>query len=264
MESFSQPDRFLWDRGAFTVMIPNGTRTAFHPRASMSELKRLLFRDVRLTRTGNLSKYQPLVPESKSYDFYLAQLVHYGLDFYFDVEDAKNTLERQMRLGILKVPPKLQKLEKELRKASIDDMKKIQDVTPVTENTRIGKDNNRQSTQSGSADYESDGLAEADDEDSEDDSEESSEEGSENGSEELGDISAHKTAQRPKAKASRQVSLTESSAESSSSEESDSSSDNNQSDQNHSSEDESDGSESQSLSASDHCESTKRGEVRLV
>ena len=117
MDSFSQPERFVWRDGAFTVIVPNGTRTAYHPRASLSRLRALLVPQIRLTRAGNISLYQPAPPEPQPYDFYLAQLIHYGLDFYFDIEAAQRALEIAIRMGRLHVPAGLVKLEKELKKA---------------------------------------------------------------------------------------------------------------------------------------------------
>ena len=116
MESFSQPERFIWHDGMFTVIIPNGTRTAYHPRASVSYLKTLLIPQIRLTRAGNISSHQPPPPPPLPYDFYLAQLIHYGLDFHFETEAAQRALEIEIRLGRLHVPPGLMRLEKELRK----------------------------------------------------------------------------------------------------------------------------------------------------
>ncbi|ERF74020.1 hypothetical protein EPUS_03835 [Endocarpon pusillum Z07020] len=116
MESFSQPERFIWHDGVFTVIIPNGTRTAYHPRASVSYLKTLLIPQLRLTRAGNISSHQPPPPPPHPYDFYLAQLIHYGLDFHFETESAQRALEIEIRLGRLHVPQGLVRLEKELRK----------------------------------------------------------------------------------------------------------------------------------------------------
>ncbi|KAF7508035.1 hypothetical protein GJ744_009617 [Endocarpon pusillum] len=117
MESFSQPERFIWHNDALTVIIPNGTRTAYHPRASVSYLKTLLIPQLRLTRAGNISSHQPPPPPPQPYDFYLAQLIHYGLDFHFETESAQRALEIEIRLGRLHVPSGLMRLEKELRKA---------------------------------------------------------------------------------------------------------------------------------------------------
>lgn len=102
---------------ALTVMIPNGSRTGYHARASLSELKALLTPQLRLTRAGNISTHQPAPPPPQPYDFYLAQLVHYGLDFHFDSESAQRDLEIQISLGRLQVPPSLLELEKELKRA---------------------------------------------------------------------------------------------------------------------------------------------------
>lgn len=117
MESFSQPERFIWHDGVFTVIIPNGSRTAYHPRASVAYLKTLLIPQLRLTRAGNISSHQPPPPPPQPYDFYLAQLIHYGLDFHFETESAQRALEIEIRLGRLHVPSGLMRLEKELRKA---------------------------------------------------------------------------------------------------------------------------------------------------
>jgi hypothetical protein len=116
MDSFSQRERFIWHNNAFNIIIPNGTRTAYHPRASLSYLKELLIPQIRLTRGGNISQYQPAPPVEQPYDFYLAQLVHYGLDFHFKIEAAQRALEIEIRLERLRVPPGLLKLEKELRR----------------------------------------------------------------------------------------------------------------------------------------------------
>jgi hypothetical protein len=119
MDSFSQRERFVWMGDTFNVMIPNGSRTAYHPRASVAQLKALLIPEIRLTRAGNISTHQPTPPPPQPYDFYLAQLVHYGLDFHFDSESAQRDLEIQIRLGRLQVPPSLLELEKELRRAHV-------------------------------------------------------------------------------------------------------------------------------------------------
>lgn len=120
MESFSQRERFVW-HDAFTVIIPNGSRTAYHPRASQSQLKALLTPQLRLTRGGNISSHQPGPPSAQPYDFYLAQLIHYGLDFHFGIDKAKRALEIEIILGRLCVPPGLMALEKELRAAHESD-----------------------------------------------------------------------------------------------------------------------------------------------
>ncbi len=116
MDSFSQPERFIWHEGVFAVIIPNGTRTAYHPRASLSYLRTLLIPQLRLTRAGNISSHQPPPPPARPYDFYLAQLIHYGLDFHFETESAQRALEIQIRLERLHVPPGLMRLERELRR----------------------------------------------------------------------------------------------------------------------------------------------------
>lgn len=117
MESFSQRERFIWHGDAFNVIIPNGTRTAYHPRATQSYLRALLMPQLRLTRAGNISLHQPPPPSPQPYDFYLAQLIHYGLDFHFEIEKAQRALEIEITLGRLRVPSGLRALEKELRKA---------------------------------------------------------------------------------------------------------------------------------------------------
>jgi hypothetical protein len=117
MASFSQPERFTWHDNAFTVMIPNGNRTAYHARASQSDLRALLMPQLRLTRGGNISQHQPDPPAPQPYDFYLAQLIHYGLDFHFEIEMAQRALEIELRLGRLRIPPSLQNLERELERA---------------------------------------------------------------------------------------------------------------------------------------------------
>lgn len=125
MDSFSQRDRFVWRDNEFQVIIPNGTRTACYPRASPSYLKALLIPQLRLTRGGNISLHQPTPPPPQPYEFYLAQLIHYGLDFHFDIEAAQRALEIQLRLGRLRVPPGLVKLEKDLRREHDREQKKL-------------------------------------------------------------------------------------------------------------------------------------------
>jgi hypothetical protein len=116
MDSFSQRSRFTYANNTLTVMIPNGSRTNLHPRASLPHLKALLTPQVRLTRGGNISQHQPAPPDPEPYDFYLAQLVHYGLDFHFEIEAAQRALEIEIRLGRLRVPASLVKLEKDLKR----------------------------------------------------------------------------------------------------------------------------------------------------
>jgi len=83
----------------------------------VSHLKSLLMPQLRLTRAGNISSRQPTPPPPQPYDFYLAQLIHYGLDFHFEIEAAQRALEIEIRLAKLTVPPGLLNLEKELKKA---------------------------------------------------------------------------------------------------------------------------------------------------
>jgi hypothetical protein len=117
MDSFSQRERFVWMGDAFTVMIPNGSRTSYYARASLLQLKALLTPQLRLTRAGNISTHQPTPPAPQPYEFYLAQLIHYGLDFHFDSESAQRDLEIRIRLERLQVPAGLLELEKELKRA---------------------------------------------------------------------------------------------------------------------------------------------------
>jgi hypothetical protein len=140
MGSFSQRERFIWRDNTLTVIIPNGTRTAYHPRASQSYLKALLIPQLRLTRAGNVSSHQPTPPPPQTYDFYLAQLIHYGLDFHFEIETAQRALEIEIRLDRLRVPPGLVSLEKELRKAHEREQKKVhEDAVRYAAKQKIGE-----------------------------------------------------------------------------------------------------------------------------
>ena len=115
MDSFSSRDRFIWHNNTFSVMIPKANLSLLHARASPAQLKALLAPEVRRTRAGNVSNIQLEWPSKPPYDFWLAQLVHYGLDFHFDIEAAKRAVEVELRLRRLQVPKALADLERELR-----------------------------------------------------------------------------------------------------------------------------------------------------
>ena len=95
---------------------------------------------IRLTRGGNISQYQPHPPPPKPYDFYLAQLIHYGLDFHFQIEAAQRALEIEIRLGRLRVPSSLVRLEKELKRAHKRAQKKAhEDAVKFAAEQQLGK-----------------------------------------------------------------------------------------------------------------------------
>jgi hypothetical protein len=69
-----------------------------------------------LTKAGVVSKRKP--PKSKPVEFYIAQLMHYGLKIYKTKDVAKKHLLQSFNLatGTITIPQNIQKLEKEMKK----------------------------------------------------------------------------------------------------------------------------------------------------
>jgi hypothetical protein len=69
-----------------------------------------------LTKAGVVSKRKP--PKSKPVEFYIAQLMHYGLKIYKTKDVAKKHLLQSFNLatGTIAIPQNIQKLEKEMKK----------------------------------------------------------------------------------------------------------------------------------------------------
>lgn len=111
------------------------------PRASSPKIRQLVSSGPALTRGGNVrdQRYQTAPPENEeSFTFYMAQCLHYGLDFdlLFPKETAKVALRNAIAAShqhILRVPKSLRKLEAKLRRRFAEgDMSVIvSDSTPV-------------------------------------------------------------------------------------------------------------------------------------
>jgi hypothetical protein len=70
LTSFSSEERFSYSTdGGFRVAIPRITEWDYHPRAKISELKAHLLADLKLTRRGRLSQYQPDRPVEQDYRY---------------------------------------------------------------------------------------------------------------------------------------------------------------------------------------------------
>jgi hypothetical protein len=70
LTSFLSEERFSYSSdGGFRVAIPRITGWDHHPRAKISELKEYLLADLKLTRGGRLSQYQPERPAEQDYRY---------------------------------------------------------------------------------------------------------------------------------------------------------------------------------------------------
>ena len=70
LTSFLSEERFSYSTdGGFRVAIPRITGWDHHPRAKISELKAYLLVDLKLTRRGRLSQYQPERPVEQDYRY---------------------------------------------------------------------------------------------------------------------------------------------------------------------------------------------------
>ena len=136
LTSFSAKDRFSYSAASgFRVAIPRVGHWDYHTRAKLPELKALLIADVKLTRGGKISKHQPerpfpggdyrcLIASSKTFTTYLhlhswflAQLIHYGLELQFTRDQAKAALKHALLTAQIEVPGRLLQLESDMRKS---------------------------------------------------------------------------------------------------------------------------------------------------
>ena len=70
LTSFLSEERFSYSTDdGFRVAIPRITEWDHHPRAKISELKAHLLVDLKLTRGGQLSQYQPERPAEQDYRY---------------------------------------------------------------------------------------------------------------------------------------------------------------------------------------------------
>jgi hypothetical protein len=137
LTSFSSEERFSYSTdGGFRVAIPRITEWVYHPRAKISELKAYLFADLKLTRGGRLSQYQPERPVEQDYRYlrdaskthhttlisllhswWLGQLIHYGLELQFTKNEAKLALRNALISAQISVPDRLLQLERDMRRS---------------------------------------------------------------------------------------------------------------------------------------------------
>ncbi len=114
--SLSGADRFSFSpKYGFRLAVPRGGYDNIHSRASISDLKAHLLPVGKLTRGGHLSSNQLEPPQEQEYSWWLAQIIHYGLDFRFGREHAKALLYRELVSARLTVPSELAQLERSMR-----------------------------------------------------------------------------------------------------------------------------------------------------
>ena len=119
MDTLSGQDKFLYNSDGFHVIIPNPTSDGqpylLYDRVRVTDLRPHVLPEPRFTRGGHLSSHQPEPVEEQPYTFYLAQLIHYGLEFEWSKGAAKLSLAKAIENGSLRVPPLILHLEKYLR-----------------------------------------------------------------------------------------------------------------------------------------------------
>ena len=119
MSTLSAQDKFVFDADGFQVRLPNPASKdepyLLYHRALVSELRPHVLPMPRLTRGGNISSHQPEPAKEQPYTYYLAQLIHYGLDFEWSKDTAKLSLAKAILAQTLRVPKDLIKLEKRLK-----------------------------------------------------------------------------------------------------------------------------------------------------
>lgn len=119
MDTLSGQDKFLYNSDGFQVIVPNPASDVqpylLYDRVRVTDLRPYVLPEPRFTRGGHLSSHQPEPVEEQPYTFYLAQLVHYGLEFEWSRDAAKLSLAKAIQDGSLRVPPSIMHLERRLK-----------------------------------------------------------------------------------------------------------------------------------------------------
>ena len=121
MTTFAALDRFAYNHRGLCVSVPNPklgeTERPYnlYPRALVPELRPHVLPEPRLTRGGHISTHQPDPPRPLPYDFFLAQLIHYGLPFEWSRDGAMLSLARGIQSVSLRVPSAILQVERRLK-----------------------------------------------------------------------------------------------------------------------------------------------------